>query len=342
MGTFKELERRAARNASLVWWVALTFLGAAINMAGLALANYRFPVQEYRYMGSPTVNPQNLLIVAFLGFLIPLSYSYLASHSLPTKRYVGPAEIAVISIAVVLLRTDWGISNQFFVSIYLVMVGLVDEALAKSIVGVGGSDTNHRTWKVTASIKDLTKFINQEDVRGVLSLSEMRSRHSDNLVIFRRSYTNYRRYVVLAADSSDKTFLHCEGYWIGRYVIGIDKTSERLFEKDMGYLEDILRDEGKFQLEAASFDGNFPFFSEARRIILEPTESKFAALSRLPRQTIAVIVGISFLALAMYLSYPPTNQVTQQALASALIGLGSLFVGLVPFIRGPVSRKEWE
>ena len=259
-----------------------------------------------------------------------------------TRPNVGPGEIAAISIAVVLLRTDWGISNQLFVSIYLVMVGLVDEALAKSIVGVGGSDTDHRTWKVNAPIKDVTKFINQEDVRGALSLSEMRRRHSDNLVIFRRTYNDYRRYVVLAADTQDKTSLHCEAYWVGRYVIGIDKTSKRLFEKDMGYLEDVLRDEGKFQLDAANFDGNFPFFSEVRRIIPDPTESKFAAAARLPRQTIAVIVGILFLALAIYLSYPLTSQVTQQGLASALIGLGSLFVGLVPFIRGPVSRKEWE
>jgi hypothetical protein len=97
-----------------------------------------------------------------------------------------------------------------------------------------------------------------------------------------------------------------------------------------------------FRIKTTRFDHTFPYRNEVRRTITEPTESKIGMLSRLPKRTLFVVVGIFVLAFAYYFySITPTPQPQNAALA-AIVGVLLVLIPTVPYVRGPAMEKKWE
>jgi len=341
----ERLEERIWRDATVVQWAIFTFFGGVVNFVILhQVALYYPPVEIFWRTTIP--NYQNLGILSGATLLFLIGYPIFASHYLPEKRFVSPIDMSLLG-AVLNLYGHLNSPLVYFVdaiigSMTLVLFGVLAEAIAKPLVGVGMMDTDKRTFRaINCPISKVAKIIGDFDLKDSLDLDKKRSRHNNKLIIYRNSDSRYRFFVVLAEDSESKdTLIHCEAYSIGRYVIGSSNVSKRRFDMNVSYLERVLLGEKKILLEPADCDSSFPFYSEVNRILREPTRSRFAALARLPKRTVAIFAGIIFLALAYYLSYVGKH-LTNESFVTALLGIVALILGMLPFIKGPGETKEW-
>lgn len=344
--SLERLEDRFRQESSMIAWASLTIFGGGLLIAALYQTLNFYPWYSLQN-GQRTIDPVSLGLLILVATVVLMIYSILASHLLPQKRFVSPFLMSLIGAGVNLFQSARSDFTDFVIgligSLFLIFFGLMVNMFAWALVGPGFLDSHKLAIEVEAPFAEVLKKVNKWDLRDSLDLTRKRVLERGNLVLYRTTGFAYCFYVVLTPnpDKAKSTLMYFEAYELGNYAAGVSPHTKRTFERDTEYLQKVLRDEApKFGLRSAKYDENFPFYGEIRHLVRQPTESKLSGLATLPKQTIGVLAGIAFLSLSYYLSYI-SGQVTQAAFGSAILGVFGLFVGLLPFLRGPERKGKW-
>ncbi|MGA8858123.1 MAG: hypothetical protein WB643_13285, partial [Candidatus Bathyarchaeia archaeon] len=207
-------------------------------------------------------------------------------------------------------------------------------------IGLGQRETHQQVYKVTAPIVALDRLLSETSIRRAYDLKQRNVAANGRVMFYRNDEDNdYQFFVVLAAISDRATLVDFEGYEIGRYEITGSRRTEKKFDRDV---RDIVKDfrAAKYTVKPEDYEELGVLKNIVERIVLAPTSSKTVALSKLPKRTISILLGIVALSAAAYLIYVDKAMSTESFL-TAVFGLGSLLVGLIPFMKFKSRGKGW-
>jgi hypothetical protein len=350
----RRLNPMLIRERIVVLWTVYTFLSGVLNLlilektlpTVLAVQPPVLPIFELP-LAIVLFIIGKLAVAFLLLFFVPIAISAVASQVLPQKRYVGMLDINIVTAGIYLYQvgsSGWSFPDVGFAVlgiVFLPMLGIVADFVGRRYVGLGERDTFQDVFTVDAPIKEIDAFLNRKEFARAFGLDDRRTSRDGKLVFFRSLGMDYRFFVVLAELGEKRTLLDFEGYDILRYVIEGTKESKRRFDRDVKDLVQTLRDEKNVKVDTASYDDAGSYKAVIDQVVLEPARPTMPRMRRLPKSTWAILLGLLMLAFTAYLLFIDRN-LTPESFLTALFGLGSLLVGLIPFMKWTPRRKGWQ
>jgi cadmium resistance protein CadD (predicted permease) len=349
--TILGLAEKLEKEANMVKRVAFTFLGGAIilmfarQMVSIfqILAGLIGPFVPY-YALVPIV----LALFGLAVFILLVLYSALVSQLL--NSFVSPIDIAVVSIALFIIQQSQAPQDSTFFpflflgSLLLFLLGLLTEPTTKWIVGRAEEGRHQVTFEINASLESVKRVLDSEVLKEPLELAKKKPLEQGKLLLYQSYYDDFYVFLAEKPEDSKSSLMHLEGYCYTRYAIEANsKKSIGLFRMRAGYIESVLQSP-PIQLKNTIIakrisDDSFPFIREASRVALAPATSRLQGLPRLrwPRQTLGIIIGLTFLVFAAY-TYSQSGAFSPSERLSTILGLISIVVGIMPHIKGP--KKE--
>ena len=143
------------------------------------------------------------------AIFIPVVYSGFASHILPQKTLIRPLDMSVITGALLVYQENPLVASNGTLILTalagIILLGMISEIGAISLVGYGRRPPHRRTLKVQVPIEDVYKKLSEEGVKRAFDLDKHISLYDDKLVIFRNDDSDYAFFVVLAQSDPSTT-----------------------------------------------------------------------------------------------------------------------------------------
>jgi len=332
------------REETLVTWTILIFLSGILNAIVLVLIlNMWEPI---------TSSIVRFAALSVLALTFPVVCSLVMSNLLPQKRFASPFDIGAISVAAILLRPlffveypPYGTSvvgtilTVFGAVYYLVSLRILSDRAARSISGIGYSPPHRHTTAAFFSVQTLRAEIEKDhSLRNALELGKGR-RLREEIVIYQNDRSDYRFFIVLVGDPKcNSCQIHFEAYGIGRYAIYTDDKTKRIFNRDTGYFERVLREEKGIEFTDSALE--LPFSAEIDQILLKPTRSGFLSLTALPNRARATIAGSGFLSLSFCIMYVTGIISFNDFLTTMITTIGPFLLGVFRSLKAPVKRGK--
>jgi len=288
-----------------VRWVATTLLGAGLNKIIIPVL-FEAYLRSYGPQLGPAISVYTRLalvaIVAVLIFLFPILYSIMASlylYNRGQKRIVSPLMIQFITIGMILATVRSTSINDlyevFFNATALFIAGLIQDAMVLRSIGIAGDmlDCLVLRREATASLDKIRRVLDKP-TRIALGIPVRRRFRRDNIVLYRSPpYERVSRMLFMRSSPTDpgKTFLHFIAYLRERYRITRNELVQKTADLTMAALERLLGEEG---ISLAPYYGSVgeDWFRSTMEKALSPTRMRLSFLTRIRRQTWAILLVI--------------------------------------------------
>lgn len=288
-----------------VRWVAITLLGGGLNKTIIPVL-FEAYLRSYGPQLGPVISVYARLalvaIIVVLIFLFPILYSIMASlylYNRGEKRIVSPLMIQLITITVILATVRSTSINDlyetFFGTTALLIAGLFQDAIVLRSIGIAGGmlDCLMLRREANSSLDSIQRVLDKPTRIALGIPAKRRSRKDSTIRYSSPPYERVSQMLFMRSSPSDpgKTFLHFVAYLKERYRITRNELVQRTADLTMTGLEKLLGDEG---ISLAPYYGPVgeDWFRSTREKALSLTRMRLGFLTRIPRQTWAILLVI--------------------------------------------------
>jgi hypothetical protein len=361
---FREFEARITRHSSILREIALTFLGAGIQVAyslpviNLFVASFGAGVPQL-----PTGDQTFEAIYLSIGLLFAIP----ASLAFRPKRMISPFWIQLLTwtlgevVAYSNLAAYPNVFYQFlngqtvvkqtalqfalgYSVLYLLLlmvVGFVQFFIVRWIVGLNGTenDIERRTFILSVEYKQLVRLVADRIFRSV-SRVFLRERSRGHFVIFANNQNGAGDKIVLGVSPDPKgdptkSLLATVAFSAGNTSISKTDEASALLESSLLYLEQ----KSGLKREQTSTDNDIS--DRTMAFALRRTKPSLGIVNDIPRYHLFALSFTFLLALAMSAAYFVFHAIDSTAYTDSLVLIAvAVVIEFGPLIRESLSHKE--